>query len=159
MPAATALRPELVRTSYFAQWKRHHWSGAVSIARTDPPWYAGKRYVKLAPPATMLAWWRAESKKHAGDEEKLAELWERYCNGYRSSVLDVLDPARVAAELRALAGSDVVLLCHEADRDCHRYLVAAWLGEHLGTEVAEVPVERKVKAKKANVAEAQGRLL
>lgn len=61
--------------------------------------------------------------------------WQR---GY-VELLGRLDPQEVWDDLHRLAGgAEPVLLCFERDRcDCHRGLVADWLCEELGVEVAE----------------------
>ena len=111
----------MIRTSYFARAAKE--PGAVSIARFPPRWYAGARYLPLAPPPALLK----------------IEDWDEYRSRYTAEVLSVLDPDTVMRDLETLsAGHDSVLLCFEKDRThCHRGLVAAWFHETLGIRVPE----------------------
>jgi len=112
----------MLSTSYFAKSART--PGAVSIARFPPKWYAGPRYVQLAPLPEML---------RIGN-------WEEYRMRYREEILAPLDPDEVLAELAVLAGGpDIILLCFEKDRShCHRGLVAEWFREKRGLPVPEL---------------------
>ena len=112
-----------MKTSYFANRKAAADPKAVSIARWTPRWWAGRRYIVLAPPVALL---------------RLAKAglpWDEFATEYRRYVLDKLDPAKVLADL----GPDAILLCWEKPGDnCHRRLVAEWLEKHLEIEVPEL---------------------
>ena len=75
---------------------------------------------------------------------------EEYRRRYQAEVLDKLDPKAVAAELAALAGGRVpVLCCFERPHTgqwCHRALAAAWLAEALGEPVPEFGFEGLAQA-------------
>lgn len=90
----------------------------VSIALKAPEWFQGRRYPALAPRLDMLP---------MEEEEYLPEY---------QAILDRLDPRQVYEDL----GEDAILLCWEPPGAfCHRRLVAAWLEEHLGVKVPELP--------------------
>jgi len=104
-------------TSCFARVKRieEGWE-PVSIARGQPAWFRGRRYVDLAPSRPMLKLARAD-----------------FCVAYHEQ-LSRLDPERVFEEL----GPRAVLLCWEPPNVfCHRRLVAEWLERQLGVVVTE----------------------
>ena len=110
-----------MRTSYFSKTGKHN--DAVSIAGKAPPGFTGRQYKDLAP----LYWFYAKYKED-GDEAF-------YTAKYREEILDKLDPQKVYEDL----GEDAILLCWEGSgKFCHRRLVAAWLEEILGIEVAEL---------------------
>jgi hypothetical protein len=96
---------------------------AVSIARWPPRWWGSRRrYIALAPSVDLLK--RAKS----------GLSWPEYVEGYSRGVLAKLDPAKVYADL-----SDSILLCWEAPgEDCHRRLVAEWLGKSLNVKIPEL---------------------
>jgi hypothetical protein len=122
----------MLLTSYFAKAAKH--PGALPIACFPPKWYAGARYLPLAPKPEML-------KVNDGDE---------YRCRYWGDVLDRLDPDQVLKDLSTLCpGNDIVLLCFEKDRThCHRGLVAEWLFRTKGIAVPEradeSPVQRSL---------------
>jgi len=68
-----------------------------------------------------------------------------YDRRYREEILARLDPLKVAAKIRDLAGGRVaVLLCFEqAGRGewCHRAMVATWLSKAIGEPVPEYGFE------------------
>ncbi len=100
-----------VKTGYFAKVKKYRADGytTVSIARSAR-YYAGEKYIALAPPYEMI---------HLPDAE--------YVPKYRSQVLGELTQADVINDLQKI-GEKVILLCHEKPSDfCHRQLVAEWL--------------------------------
>jgi hypothetical protein len=115
----------MLRTSNFARSAKE--PGAVSIARFQPKWYTGTRYMPLAPPSKLL---------------KLDD-WAEYRRRYHEEVLSRLDPDEVLRDLGVEgAGHDIVLLCFEKERThCHRGLVAEWLYETRGIRVPEVGEE------------------
>jgi hypothetical protein len=115
----------MIRTSYFARAAKE--PGAVSIARFPPRWYAGARYLPLAPPPALL-------KIDDRDE---------YRRRYDAEVLSVLDPDMVIRDLETLCpGHDSILLCFERDpAHCHRRLVAAWLYDMRGIHIPELGQE------------------
>jgi hypothetical protein len=108
-------------TSYFSRATRDkeiHPRNLVAICLYPPKWYKGRTYRALAPRPEMLkmdeATYRAEYQK----------------------ILDRLDPRKVYEDL----GPDAVLLCWEQPGEfCHRRLAAAWLEQHLGNSIPELP--------------------
>ena len=92
---------------------------AVSIARSVPTAYQGKRYAPLAPLTELRP-------TNAGFDAQ-----------YNAQLAN-LDPAQVYAELLELAGPDALLICNERPGDpCHRRLAANWLATALGIEIPE----------------------
>lgn len=107
-----------MHTSNF--WRFHHRQDPrlVSIALSKPWWFKGRCYPTLAPRLDMLTM----------EEEEYRVEYQK--------ILDRLDPRQVYGDL----GEDAILLCWEPSGVfCHRRLVAAWLEEHLGVEVPELP--------------------
>ena len=104
-------------TSYFANVRKLPPDLVpVSIARSSPGWFAGRRELRLAPTWAML-----KLRKPAYDVA-FAEL------------LTHLDPADIYLTL----GENAVLLCREKPGvSCHRRLVAEWIELHLGVEIPE----------------------
>jgi uncharacterized protein DUF488 len=106
----------MITTSNFALRGKH--PDAVAISQGVPRFYAGKRYMPLAPPRWLL-------------KAKDPELFDQE---YRKQ-LGSLDAKRVAEEL----GPNAILLCWESfNVRCHRRLVAEWLEERLGIVVPEL---------------------
>ena len=102
--------------------------GRVGISRGNPRGLSGYRiYRALAPWRYMLDLSEAE-----------------YRDIYFDEILAHLDPAKVVADLEALAGGhEPVLLCFERPpftptNWCHRRMVAEWLADKLGLEVPEL---------------------
>lgn len=96
-------------------------NNAVAISRTVPDWYVGLRFMSLAPPQNMI---------YLGKTGMTREFTWRY----RNEVLARLDPRKVYEVLE-----DKILVCWEAPGEfCHRRLVAEWLEEAVGVEIAEV---------------------
>ena len=117
----------MIYTSYFAAIRKlPDYIEPVSIARRSPTWYAGKTYLKLAPPWDIL-----EKYKRDGNEAD-------YIQAYRERVLSRLNPDEVVRELYAgTSKSGIALICYEKPGDfCHRHLVADWLNEN-GLECLE----------------------
>ena len=116
----------MIYTSYFAKFTGIN---GVSISR-GAKWWDGEKYIKLAPPAELLAWWKFNSRGSAKD---LKEKWGAFTKVYREQVLDKLDVHQVAREL-----DGKVLLCFEKTKDyCHRHIVRDWLNEN-GYECREL---------------------
>lgn len=108
-------------TSYYARSANH--PNAVSIAGRCPEWYHGREYKKLAPTLAIF-----KKYKEDGDQNY-------YIEHYYKEVLNKLDPKKVFEDL----GAHAVLLCYETpDKFCHRHLVAQWLRDQLGVDIAEV---------------------
>ncbi len=102
--------------------------GRVGISRGNPRGLSGYRiYRALAPWRYMLDLSEAE-----------------YRDIYFDEILAHLDPAKVVADLEALAGDhEPVLLCFERPpftptNWCHRRMVAEWLTDNLGLDVPEL---------------------
>ena len=106
----------MILTSYFA---KYHGDNGVAICR-GAKWWTGEKYLALAPPSTLIAWWKNHG--HTPDTcEK--ECWGAFRKMYYKEVLDKLDVHTVAKEL-----DGKILLCFEKTRDkCHRHIVAEWL--------------------------------
>ena len=70
---------------------------------------------------------------------------EEYIGLYATEILAPLDPRKVVAELQALAGDKVpVLCCFEragGTQWCHRSLAAPWLAQALHMDVSELGYE------------------
>lgn len=112
-----------MKTSYFGNKAVVDNPNAVSIARWPPRWWGSRRrYIILAPSIDLL------------NRSKAGLSWPKYVKEYQRDVLGKLDPAKVLADL----GDDAILLCWEKPgEDCHRRLVAEWLGKHLNIKVPE----------------------
>lgn len=94
---------------------------AVAISQGVPKGWKGKRYLKLAPPWSLV-------------KDKSSEFTKKYYE----QVLSRLNAAEVVKELKELAGEDAILLCWEGPgKFCHRMVVAEWLKIELGIEVKE----------------------
>lgn len=119
-----------MQTSYFAhpgvrKLAPEYPDRFVSIARLKPSWWKGGEFSRLAPPASLLR--RYRNKRIS---------WEQYRTEYRAQVLAKLDPQAVYTRFK-----DCILLCYEKPGvNCHRRLVAEWIGETLGIEVSEASV-------------------
>ncbi len=123
----------MIYTGYFAKVKEYEKQGLtpVCIAGYAPEGYTGARYRALAP---RRVWWQEWHDKNLGEQ------W--YRDKYDETVLGLLNPKQVAADLQAL-GKDVVLLCFEKPGDfCHRHLIAEWLNKH-GCSVKEYDLVRQ----------------
>ena len=123
-----------VRTGYFANAKKYQQKGylAVAISLMLPRWatpYVDHRVHSLAPTQAIL--------------DTLPDEIE-YTRRYKEEILGKLDPKKVydeeIAHYAKIRGKDkVVLLCYEnADKFCHRHIVADWLNESLGTDITEI---------------------
>jgi len=112
-----------LKTSYFGNKAVVDNPNAVSIARWPPRWWGSRRrYIILAPSIDLL------------NRSKAGLSWPAYVKEYQRDVLGKLDPAKVLDDL----GGGAMLLCWEKPgEDCHRRLVAAWLGKHLNIKVPE----------------------
>lgn len=112
----------IMETSYFAKYKGDK---GVSIALYTPRWWSGRQYTKLAPPASLLNWWKSAKSPD----------WSIYSEMYAQYVLAELDAEAVVTEL----GIDSVLLCYEkSGSHCHRYLVSQWIEKSTGIIVPEI---------------------
>jgi hypothetical protein len=110
-----------MKTSYFS--KAGTLSDSVSIARTVPIGWKGKRYIELAPPWELIQQYKVDLD---------CVLFE---NHYKTFVLDKLDPEFVYNQL----GDNAILLCWEGKgKFCHRRLVAKWFEKHLSISVPEL---------------------
>ena len=113
-------------TSYFRY--AGSFSAAVSIARGNPKAFRGKSYKAVAPTWDMI---RTMNE---------AEYREAY-----AEILSGLSPRRVYDEIVALAGREAILLCWEKPGVfCHRRLLAEWLEEGLGIEIAELTIDNEL---------------
>lgn len=112
-----------MKTSYFGNKAITDNPNAVSIARWAPRlWGSRRRYIILAPSIDLL------------NRCKAVLSWPEYVKEYQRDVLGKLDPTKVLADL----GDEAILLCWEKPgEDCHRRLVAEWLGKHLNIKVPE----------------------
>ena len=116
-------------TSYFGNSKHvlHDDPDAclVSIAGITPSWFAGEKFMCLAPKWSWWNEWHSMFKDCIESDESKA--W--YTEKYTSTVLDKLDAHNVANELALLSScSTIVLMCYETpEKFCHRHIVASWL--------------------------------
>jgi len=94
----------------------------VGISVGIPPWFKGRRELRLAPTRAMLKLRRAEYD---------AEF---------AAILARLDPR----ELYDALGDNAVLLCFEGPNStyCHRRAVAEWFEQSLGVVVSELGFDR-----------------
>jgi hypothetical protein len=105
-------------TSNFTQVKKIAAAGLepITISRGVPPWYRGRRELRLAPARAMLRAPEAEF------------------DAYYNELLLGLDARAIFAEL----GDGAVLLCWEKPGEpCHRRNVAEWLEWHLPVVIPE----------------------
>ena len=111
--------------------------GAISIARSTPPWAGQIQYYRpLWPTAKLLRWTKTLQRLDQWEAYHEAEYVEAY-----HATLARLGPQTVWDDLYTLvAPHEPILLCWESPGAfCHRRLVAEWLQQHLGVEVPEVP--------------------
>ena len=90
---------------------------------------------KVAP---RRAWWSEWHEKFKDDyESDESKAW--YDEKYRSTVLDVLDPAGILSEIKEFAGgSNAYLLCYETpEKFCHRHILTSWFNLSINAGVEE----------------------
>lgn len=127
----------MIYTSYYARIRKFPAHMVpVSISRGVPKGYDGLCYAALAPHWETVSGY----KKNASANPAYWEKW--YDEQYRQTVLDKLEPDKVAAELQEMVGEGKtpVLVCYEKSEDfCHRKLVAQWFGRanHMVREATE----------------------
>lgn len=108
-----------MNTSYFAHYRGQD---GIAITAYKPKFWNGHVYPSLAPSRDLLNHYKAGQVTD-----------EQYAVEFRAH-LATLDPQTVWNELEGK-----VLLCYESpEKFCHRHLVAAWIRESLGHEVAEI---------------------
>lgn len=121
----------MIYTSYFGRMNSrkygHLKDKGISIAKGNKYW-DGEQYPDLFPTWDII--------KKAHDKTITEEEYEKI---YRETVLNKLDPAKVAEDLNGR-----ILLCWEKTADvesgeafCHRYMVARWLKKN-GFEAEEL---------------------
>lgn len=100
---------------------------AVSIARTVPRVYMGKKCEILAPKFSLL------------DAYKAGQITEEeYTNIYNNTVLEPLKD-KIKELYYETLGEDSILLCWEKYTEfCHRRLVAKWFETNLGVVIPEI---------------------
>ncbi len=110
----------MIYTSYFGKIQKFPSNfEPICVARWKPKWYNGKIFPTLAPPESLLRWWRAS------DKNKLDEM--NYRKRYMA-MLDNLQPTTIVHLIYELAGEKIpILVCFEKDDFCHRHLIAEWL--------------------------------
>lgn len=121
----------MIYTGYWAKADYYKSKGLVpvGISGWSPDGYTGKTYKKLAP---KYSWWKEWHDKN------LSEQW--YTEKYYETVLNVLNPKDVVAEIQQM-GDNVILLCFETpEKFCHRHLVARWLREKINLDVCEYQI-------------------
>ena len=119
----------MIYTSYFGRLRDLSKSGieAISISRSVPTGFAGRRIMELAPTWAML---------------KMSD--EDYDRCYEQ-ILAKVDRDEL---VKSFEGRNVALLCWEKDiNDCHRKRVGEWLREG-GYEVEEFQTERQIQDEK-----------
>lgn len=111
-------------TSYYAKSGQH--PNRISISASEPPWFMGKRYPRLAPSWDMI--WAV---KHGTiTDEQYGRLYLELLIKKRK-----LDPNTVVKDLP----NNAVLLCYERPDDfCHRHIVARWLRRSTGIQIHEL---------------------
>ena len=113
----------MISTSNFARCGKN--PNAVAISIGVPPRWVGKRYIKLAPPRSML---------HASKED---------FDNFFYNKLSEMDAKSVYDEIVKNYGENAILLCWESPNiRCHRRIVAEWFEEKLGIIVPEFGFER-----------------
>ncbi len=118
-----------IYTSYFHNIENT--VNPVSIARNEPKWFKHSQlfqsYKRIAPSWSLLG--KAKSGKINFSE---------YVQLYHTSVLEHLSPIEVLAELNALFGQEMTLLCWEKNCFiCHRRLFAKWLMKSIDLYIPE----------------------
>lgn len=120
-----------IYTSYFGNLRALGAASIVpvSVARYTPNWYAGRRYLDVAPTSFMLS--------GSCSQERYLQLYD--------DILKKLNPEKVISDLIGIGGGrDVALCCYEKPSDfCHRHLLAKWLNENTSYEVVEWEKEQK----------------
>lgn len=103
----------------------------VSIARWNPCWFTGERYIDLAPPVGLIKDW------------KNGLMQDDYTARYYSEVIEKINLDKV---LRDLDGK--ILLCYEPRGEfCHRRIFAEYVEKETGVIIPEW--SKKKTAKKA----------
>lgn len=116
-----------MQTSYFANLKKIKATPSlahldlVSIARGSPPWFKGRKEMRLAPTRDMLDMQR----------DDYLPLFD--------AILANLDAQQIAKDL----GENAVLFCWEKPGQfCHRRIFAEWIEKATGLVIPELGFER-----------------
>lgn len=98
----------------------------VSISLYPPKFGIFKNYQLLAPSESIFMDYKSGRIGEDG-----------YIRRYKTEILDPLDINKVIKDLLELSnGKDVVLLCYEKDKFCHRHTDREWFNEN-GIECQE----------------------
>lgn len=113
-----------IYTSYYAKMKDYWWEYAiVRVSRSAPAWLP---FDVVEFPELYPSWNLVYGIKQG------TITWEDYERVYKEK-LQAMEREEVLGELQRISeqqgGKDVVLLCYEAPgKNCHRHLIAQWLG-------------------------------
>jgi len=112
---------KMIYTSYFGKVKNFSKEfEPICIARWKPKWYHGKALTTLAPPESLLKWWRASNKDQ--------EAARKYTQWYIDEVLNKYHPQTIKNAIYNISKDKIpVLVCFEKNGFCHRHIVAHWL--------------------------------
>lgn len=113
-------RPRLY-TTYFGRLKKIDYSDklVVAVCRYPPVGWSGIQIESLLPDERHFRYY-----KDTGD-------WEGFSAMYRECTLSRINPEWLEEMLfNKSGGRDVVLTCYEKGEECHRHLIAKWLGEN-----------------------------
>ena len=121
----------MIFTGYYAKLNQYKNLGLepIAISGKRPDFYDGLYYPEFAPRYWMYQRWKDKDITNEG----YAEEYKKY--------LDTLDKEEIRKDFKPYVNSPknhVILLCYEKPSDfCHRHVLAEWLFENLGIEVAE----------------------
>ena len=121
----------MIFTGYYAKLNQYKNLGLepIAISGKRPDFYDGLYYPEFAPRWETFKKWKDKDITNEG----YAEEYKKY--------LDSLDKEEIKKDFKPYMNSPknhVILLCYEKPSDfCHRHVLAEWLFENLGIEVAE----------------------
>ena len=134
----------MIYTSYFSNLKNIPKDYvAISISLRQPKGFNLVEYKKLAPTPYILK------------EYKIYADSTIYTANYEALILDNLNPQKVVDELYEIAMNllhktskediNIVLVCWEKEKFCHRHLVARWINNNTEEKVKEYPYIKTYK--------------
>ena len=121
----------MIFTGYYAKLSQYKNLGLepIAISGKRPDFYDGLYYSEFAPRWETFKKWKDKDITNEG----YAEEYRKY--------LDTLDKEEIKKDFKPYMNSPknhVILLCYEKPSDfCHRHILAKWLFENIGIEVAE----------------------
>ncbi len=108
----------------------------VSISLYPPKFVKFKNYRLLAPSESIFIEYKSG---------KIGE--DGYIRRFKNEILKPLNIEKVIKDLMELSGGkDIVLLCFEKDKFCHRHIVSEWFNEN-GIECEEWSIKHLTKFK------------